>query len=417
MVKRQRDWAMKKLGRLLVLCADRDNDLGKKTGIQGPVLGRESNLKAATALAVADPGETDANCMFAAVKKLDELKHEKIDAEIVTLTGWSKRGFKSDRVLNEQLDLVLKKFKADGFVLVTDGAEDDQIIPILQSRAKIISKETVVVKQAQEIESAYFTIKEVLKDPFVSRVVFGIPGIIMLLYVALGSLSFQIIAFIFGFYLLLKGFGIEEKLLLALNSITESISVQRTSFPFYVGSLFIITFGAITAYNTYLVTPITEPIIDAVSIAQPTYLFIALAALSVVIGRSIDLIHFKKAYQIKNYFLSAVSIMLLWFILDAGTLVLLRRADLNWFLGSIMAAFVMLLIAFRLSEVMDIKKKITSLLVGLPVYSREGIMLGKIDAVDKRKNAVLYTETNTSRKKELHKKQFKIGHGKVIATA
>ena len=355
--------AVTKLGKLLVVCADRDNDLGKKTGINGPVLGREKNLEAATALAVSDPGETDANCMFAAVKKFDELKIEKIDVEIVTLTGWGKSGFKSDRIINEQLDEVMKKVKPDGFVLVTDGAEDDQIIPILQGRARIVSKETVVVRQAQEIESAYFKIKEVMKDPFVSRIMFGIPGIILLLYAGLallGMSSLQILALIFGLYLMLKGFGIEEKLLQIFNSITESISVQRTSFPFYVGSLFILAFGVITAYNKFSVTPITDPLIDMISIARPTYIFIALAGLSVALGRSIDLIHFRKAYLVKKYFLSAVSILLLWFILDAGTLVLLRQADLNWFLASIIASFVVLLATFKKSEVLDDKRKNTA---------------------------------------------------------
>ena len=405
---------MKKMGRLLVLCVDRDNDLGKKAKIPGPVVGREKYLEAASALALADPGESDANCMFAAVKKFDELKREKIDAEIATLTGWGKVGFKSDRILNEQIDNVMKKFKADGFVLVTDGAEDDQIIPILQSRAKIVSKETVIIKQAQEIESAYFTIKEVLKDSFVSRIVFGIPGIILLLYVALGNLSLQIIAFIFGFYLLLKGFGIEDRLLQAINSITESISVQRTSFPFYVGSLFILAFGAITAYNKYLATVITDPVIDAITIAHTTYLFIALASLSVVIGRSVDLIHFKKAFMLKKYFLSAVSIMLLWFILDAGTLVFLRLADLNWFLASIIFSFIVLIIGFRISEVMDVRRKITSLLIGLPVYSNEGILLGKVESVNRRKNAVLFASQDSKKVGELNRKQFSFASGKIV---
>ncbi len=408
---------MANLGKLLVVCVDRDNDLGKKTGINGPVVGRKNVLEAATSLAIADPGETDANCMFAAVKKLDELKAEKIDTEVAALTGWGKLGFKSDRIINEQLDAVLKKFSADGFVLVTDGAEDDQIIPILQGRARIVSKETVIVKQAQEFESAFFTIKEVLKDPSVSRTVFGIPAIILLLYVALGSLSFQIIAFIFGFYLLMKGFGVEARVLRAFNSVTESISVQRTSFPFYVGSLFIIAFGLITAYNKYTTTVITDPIIDAVSIAQPTYLFIVLAALSVAIGRSIDLIHFKKAYMLRKYLLTSVSIILLWFILDAGTLVLLRQADLNWFLTSIIASFALILVAFKLSELMNIKKRVTTLLIGLPIYSREGILLGRVEAINKKKKSILYLNATTNKKLELFRAQFRLKSGKLVYTA
>ena len=62
------------MDKVLVVCVDRDNDLGRKTTVQGPVIGRENNLKAASKLALADPSEADANCMFAAVRKFDELK-------------------------------------------------------------------------------------------------------------------------------------------------------------------------------------------------------------------------------------------------------------------------------------------------------------------------------------------------------
>ena len=405
------------MNNLLIVCVDRDNDLGKKTGIEGPVIGREANLKAAAKLALADPGEADANTMFAAVKKYDELRKSVKKLEVATLTGYGKAGFKSDKIINEQLDALMKRVKPEGFVLVTDGAEDDQILPILQSRARIVSKEVVIIKQAQQIESAFFTIKETLQDPFVSRIIFGIPGILLLLYFALGTGSIQIIAFVFGVYLLMKGFGIEEPILNSLRNITESISVQRTSFPFYVGSLFILAFGGITAYTKFSTMQITDPIMDSAAIAQSTYLFVVLAATSVVIGRSIDVIHFKKAFLLRKYLLSAVSIILLWLILDAGTSVFLRAADLNWFLLVILASFTMLLITFRLSEVLDVRERITNLLVGLPVYSSDGTWLGKVEAVDKRKKSIRFTEDKTSRRVELPKGSFDLRKGRIMVNA
>ncbi len=45
----------------LVLAIDRDNDLGRKTGIRSPVIGREANLAAAQELGLADPEESDTN--------------------------------------------------------------------------------------------------------------------------------------------------------------------------------------------------------------------------------------------------------------------------------------------------------------------------------------------------------------------
>jgi len=399
---------------LLIVCVDRDNDLGKKAGVDGPVIGRKKNLEAASKLALADPTESDANTIFAAVKKFDELSKAMKNVEVVTITGHGKGGFQSDKILNQQIDKVLEKFRARGFVLVTDGAEDDQIIPILQSRAKIVSKETVIIKQAQQIESAFFTIKEALKEPYFARMIFGIPGIALLLFAAFGTTGVQVIMFVLGASLMMFGFGIAEPLIGLFRGITDSISVQRSSFPFYVGSLFILGFGAITAYNKFLTIQLTEPLLDAVGIAQATYFFVVLAALSVVIGRSIDVVHLKKAFLLRKYFLSAVSIFLFWWILDVATLVFLREVDLNLFLVTILGSFVVLLVSFRLSEVLDIREKVTRLMVGLPIYSVNGTWLGRVKAIDKRRKSITYLNQDTSKSVEVNKKKFLLKNGKIV---
>jgi len=402
---------------LLVICVDRDNDLGKKAGVKGPVIGREKNLEAASKLALADPTESDANSIFAAVKKFDEVKKNIKTAQVVTITGHSKAGFQSDKEINRQIDVVLSKFKAEGFVLVTDGAEDDQIILILQSRAKIVSKEIVIIKQAQQIESAFFTIKEAVKDPYIARIVFGIPAILLLAYFALGTMSFQIIALVFGIYLLMKGFGIEEPLIDTFRRGTGSISVQRTSFPFYIGSVFIAAFGVITAYNLYLTMQFSNPLLDSARIIQATYLFVALAALSVVIGRCIDVVHLKKAFLLRKYLLTGISVILFWWILNTATLVLLREVDLNVFLVTILGSFVVLLISFRLSEVLDIREKVTKLLIGVPIYNKKGTWMGRVESVDKKKKSITYAKNDTSKSIELNNKKFFFKKGKIVLTA
>jgi len=47
--------------RLLILCVDRDDDIGLKTEEKTPILGRKENLNAAISLALKDPEEPDAN--------------------------------------------------------------------------------------------------------------------------------------------------------------------------------------------------------------------------------------------------------------------------------------------------------------------------------------------------------------------
>ena len=49
---------------LLILCVDLDDDLGRKTGIKTPVIGRQAVEGAALALAIEDPTDSDGNVMF-----------------------------------------------------------------------------------------------------------------------------------------------------------------------------------------------------------------------------------------------------------------------------------------------------------------------------------------------------------------
>ena len=62
--------------RILILCADRDGDLGSKAGIKTPLIGRDVNLDAAVSLALRDPEEADANAMFEAVSLHDQFLKE-----------------------------------------------------------------------------------------------------------------------------------------------------------------------------------------------------------------------------------------------------------------------------------------------------------------------------------------------------
>ena len=80
---------------LLIIAIDRDNDLGRKTGIRSPVIGRESNVKAALELGLADPEESDTNTMFEAIRTYDQLLEDGEDVEVVTICGDIRVGTKS----------------------------------------------------------------------------------------------------------------------------------------------------------------------------------------------------------------------------------------------------------------------------------------------------------------------------------
>ena len=110
--------------RILILCVDRDGDLQAKAEIITPLLGRESNLNSAVSLALQDPEEPDANAMFEAVRLFDRLQKEKQPNEILevaTISGLQKGGVAADRKLVSELNSLLKNFKANEVILVSDG--------------------------------------------------------------------------------------------------------------------------------------------------------------------------------------------------------------------------------------------------------------------------------------------------------
>ncbi|WP_243681106.1 DUF373 family protein [Vulcanisaeta souniana] len=59
--------------RVIVLCVDRDNDVGERLGVPTPIIGRGNVLKVATEYILRYPDDSDANAMFGAVQLYDTL--------------------------------------------------------------------------------------------------------------------------------------------------------------------------------------------------------------------------------------------------------------------------------------------------------------------------------------------------------
>lgn len=57
----------------LIICIDRDNDLGEKGKVESPVIGRAANIDAAVRLASSDPEDSDINTIFGGINVYDKL--------------------------------------------------------------------------------------------------------------------------------------------------------------------------------------------------------------------------------------------------------------------------------------------------------------------------------------------------------
>jgi len=215
--------ATAKAERTLVLCVDRDDDLGVKAGIETPILGRGENINAAVKLALRDPEEPDANAIFEAVRIFDRLtetvEKEGGQCQIATLAGSELGGVGADRKLVSEFNEVLKTFPATDIVLVVDGFADETILPLIQSRVPVTSVRRITVRHSQSIEETVWLfsryLKMLIENPRYARIALGLPGILLIVIGILSVFNLLVytwIAFliVLGTFLAIKGFGIDK---------------------------------------------------------------------------------------------------------------------------------------------------------------------------------------------------------------
>ena len=249
-----------KAERILVLCVDRDDDLGMKAGINTPVLGRKDNVNAAASLALRDPEEADANAMFEAVRIYDNLKKNvkgQEEHEVATIAGSDLEGVEADRQLVSELTEVLRVFPATDVILVTDGYTDEMVLPLIESRVPVTSVRRIVIQHSKSIEesAALFSryMKILVDNPRYSRMVLGLPGI---LFIVLGTLAFiphgldyaiPALGMIVGAFLVLRGFKVDKAVYNFVKWIKEysppPFTVQVVGFSALAGVLLILVGG------------------------------------------------------------------------------------------------------------------------------------------------------------------------------
>ncbi|HLN35495.1 MAG TPA: DUF373 family protein [Nitrososphaeraceae archaeon] len=173
----------RKYDRILVLCIDRDDDIGSKGGIETPVIGRDSCINAGTRLAIEDPEDSDANAIFAAVKTYEDLLKRGYQAEVALVAGKYNRGIEGDEKIGSEIQFIVDVFKADASVIVSDGEDDETVIPVIQSLIPVISIHRVVIRHSRSVEYSYAVfaryVKMLVYDPRYSRFFLGVPGALL----------------------------------------------------------------------------------------------------------------------------------------------------------------------------------------------------------------------------------------------
>ena len=217
--KLEKDVKATTANKLLVICIDRDDDLGRKTGIPTPVVGRDACIEAAQRLALEDPEDADSNSIFYAVKTYEDLVSKGYNVQVITVTGVENRGVQADEKVASQIKSVLKKFSANGAVIVSDGEDDEMVIPVIQNVIPVISVQRVVMQVSRTIEHSYAVfgkfLKLVMYNPKYSKFFLGVPGILLLIG-GIGAVTgynaeiFAVLVTILGGAFLIRAFDIDK---------------------------------------------------------------------------------------------------------------------------------------------------------------------------------------------------------------
>ena len=308
----------------LVLNVDRDDDFGRKAKIISPIIGIKNNIDAANKLGIADPEDSDLNAIFSAISIYNSLINENKDVEIATICGHINVGIKSDEIIVKQLEKVIKETKTDNVILITDGAEDEYILPIIQSRIKITSINRVSVKQSRELEDTYYRIIKILNDEKVQKQ-FILPIALVLIVGALfvllnmGASGFGAILLTLGVYLLIRVFRWERRLAASWEELKSGFFNGKISIYTFVLAIVVLIAFCFLAYNeTFVDTSFQKdvPLIPALLFISNIIWGIVIAGLIIAFGLAVD-VYVREKRTPWNYWLAPFSLFAFGFISSA----------------------------------------------------------------------------------------------------
>jgi putative membrane protein len=220
--------------RVLVACIDRDNDIGKNGGVETPVFGRDQCINAGTRLAIEDPEDADANAIFGAIKIYEELVTKGYETEVAIIAGAYNRGIEADEKISSELIAVLSKFKAEGVVIVSDGEDDETVIPLIQAMVPVISIQRIIMRHSRSVEYSYAVfgkyVKMLIYDPRYSKFFLGVPGALLIASGFATIFGFTrealaIVLSILGVAFVIRAFDI-DKAIGSLNRTTPSTFIR-----------------------------------------------------------------------------------------------------------------------------------------------------------------------------------------------
>jgi putative membrane protein len=276
----------------LVLCVDRADDIGRTVGVSMPVDGWDAVQSLVTEVGLADPEDSTVNCLLEALRVTRDLRSDGEDALVAVVSGSGDTAVGADRSVAAQVDELLDRHDPDSAIIVTDSADDERLVPIVESRLPVDSVDRVVVRQARDIESTYYLLKQFLADEELRSTVLVPLGVgLLLLPVLLVRFSLPValagLASLLGAAVLYKG--------LAIDTYIARLP-DRTRDALYSGQVSVVTYavaGGLALVGAFLGALAVETtaegvVVPVMQFAYSAIPWLALAALTASAGRLLD---------------------------------------------------------------------------------------------------------------------------------
>ncbi len=238
--------------RRLIIVVDFDNDVGR-LGNKTPIIGYDAVFKVATEYALTNPQDSDLNVLFTALKLYHDLKKDVSsgDIEVALVAGDSSSSIRASIKVSKEVEDVLEVTKCNEAIVVVDSVEDESVLPIIQSKVKVVGVERVVVEQLRGVEETYVLLgrylRKVLEERRFSKVFLGLPGFLILTYSILTLMNLSVyatpaISLLLAAFLIFKGFGIDDIVvkwwrlspITRISLVLSILSIGMTSIIFYM---------------------------------------------------------------------------------------------------------------------------------------------------------------------------------------
>jgi putative membrane protein len=273
----------------LVVCLDRSDDLQ----VEPPIVGWEAVQSLVTEMGVADPEDSRVNCVLEALRVTRDLHDGEEDA-VVGVISANGDTVSSDRAVARQIDDLVAEYDPDSAVVVVDSAEDERLVPIIESRIQVDAVDRVVVRQARDIESTYYLLKQFLADEELRKTVLVPVGVALLAFPALllvadsPAVAAGAITAVIGFFFLYKGLGIDTYIASLPGEIRDALYSGQVSLVTYVVATGLALIGVFAGAIGVSATSNTAPFILAMRFAFDAIPWLTTAALAASTGRLLD---------------------------------------------------------------------------------------------------------------------------------